>query len=355
MARERAGAADGGQRTLPGRDRVTMAHEALSMAARREHDVTFVMMSGGTDSVVAADAVLRWGPEFGIEPDAVCHINTGVGLGITRETVRRFCERRDVAYIEGINRRSGEMLAHRVLEHGWPGRGNAAPDDAGGHQMEFINRKERVMDALYRAWPGDHLWISGARAAESDRRAVNVGDSPVSFGTAGDRKPRLSWLCPCHGWSDEQKRAHIEKHDLPVTPADDFVGHSGECVACSFDHPAALPEIAVVDPELAYALSLLCAWVYQRVRAGRADFPLHRAVWGWPRRLEADDGETNGNRRDESAAASEGEGDACAEQRTLSMAGCADCSARECYARREIDGTGDDADGATAFWPPSTA
>lgn len=322
------------QQTLPGRDRVTMAHEALSMAAGRSYNAIFIMVSGGTDSLVAADTVLRWGSEYGIVPDAVCHINTGVGLTLTRETVQGFCTDRGIAYIEAANWTDGEMLAHRILEHGWPARGTAAPGVAGGHQMEFVNRKERVFDGIYRSWPGDHLWVSGVRAAESDRRAGNVGDAPVEFGTVGKRKPRQSWLCPCHGWSEEQKRAHIEEFNIPETPAYDFVGHSGECVACSFDHPTVLNEIRMVDPELAYALARLCVWVYQRIRRGEIDIPLHRALWGWPRELErSNDTDDDGNAED---------GDGSLDQQTLSMIGCENCSAEGCYAPHE------DAD---EFWP----
>ena len=331
MSSEKAADAVTRQRTLPGRDRETMTREALSMAALRDYDITFILVSGGTDSLVAADAVLRWGDEYGIVPDAVCHINTGVGLAVTRRTVQRFCADRGVAYIEGANWTDGEMLAHRVLKHGWPARGSARPGAAGGHQMEFVNRKERVLDGVYRSWGGDHLWISGVRAAESDRRAGNVGDAPVAFGATGGRKPRQSWLCPCHGWSGEQKRTHIEEFDIPETPAYDFVGHSGECVACSFDHPTALNEIRMVDPELAYALSFLCNWVYQRIRTGEIDIPLHRCVWGWPRRLEQTDDERDDDDDD---------GDTAARQRTLSMIGCEDCSVEDCYVRG-----GDD------FWP----
>lgn len=313
-----------------------MVHEALAMAAQRSYDTVHILASGGTDSLVAADAVLRWGSEYGLTPDAICHINTGVGLTVTRETIQRFCAERGIAYIEGSNWTEGEMLAHRVLEHGWPGRGTAAPGASGGHQMEFINRKERVLDGLYRSWPGDHLWISGARAAESDRRAKNIGNAPVEFGKTGERKPRLSWLCPCYGWSDAQKRNHIDEFDIPETPAYDFVGHSGECVACSFDHPTVLNEIRLIDPELAYILARLSVWVYQRIRTDEIDIPLHRAFWGWPRELERIDDTGAG---EESVAETNA---SSAEQETLSMIGCENCSADGCYSS---------SDGASRFWP----
>lgn len=322
----------GQQETLPGRDRETMTREAFEMAAQQDFDTELILVSGGTDSLVAADAVLRWGGKYGIEPEAICHVNTGVGLTVTRRTVQEFCAERDVPYIEASNWTDGEMLAHRVLKYGWPSHGTAAPGVAGGHQMEFINRKERVFDGIYRSWPGEHLWISGVRAAESDRRAGNVGDAPVRFGVTGGRKPRQSWLCPCHGWSDAQKNAHIDEFDIPVTPAYDFVGHSGECVACSFDHPTALNEIRMIDPELAFVLARLCVWVYQRIRNDEIDIPLHRSVWGWPRELETDSKNGTG------VASPDEE----PEQRTFSMVGCDDCSADGCYKPPDSD---------ASFWP----
>lgn len=171
------------------------------------------------------------------------------------------------------------MLAHRILEHGFPANSQGGPG-SGGHWPEFINRKQDTWDKVYSGFPGQHLWISGGRVAESDRRAGNLGDGAVDFGESGDRHPRKTWISPIHGLLDGEKADYVERHNIPETIAYDFLGYSGDCTACSFDDPRVLNEIRMLSPELAYALQTLVVWVYQRIRAGEIDQPLERAVWG---------------------------------------------------------------------------
>lgn len=312
-----------GQTALPGVDPETLARDAIREAATRDYEWVFAAVSGGTDSLAAVDVFRRLAPEYGLELDGVFHINTGAGLPSTSRTVQEYAAEHGLAYIEGINRTAGEMLAHRVLTHGWPGHGTGAPGKAGGHQMEYINRKERPLEGLYRSFAGDILLVSGARAYESDNRAANMGNSPVDFGETGGRKPRLSWVSPCYGWPDQLKADYIAGRSLPETLAYDFVGYSGECTACSYDHPTILKEIALVSPELAYSLSTLVVWTYQRIRSGRLDVPLHRAVWGWDRALEAGD--------DDGDVDDDGDEQSQIDDRGFDRMGCASCE-KSCYA-----------------------
>lgn len=305
------------QVTLPNRDHETVAREALAMASQREYDQVFGMTSGGQDSLTAVDIVHRWGEEYGIEIDAVVHVNTGAGLPTTRETVMEFCAERGLRYIEGINLTDGEAIAHRAHEHGMPSNSRGGPGSA-GHMMEFINRKERVFDAVYAGFPGDHLWISGAWANESDPRSVHMSDAPVDFGETGERKPRLSWLSPCHGWVARHFETYREAYAIPETIAYDVVGFSGDCTACAFDDPRVVNEIEILSPELAYSLRSLVVWLFQRWRHGEVDWPLHRCVWGWDPSVEGDD----------TPDVPAGEHP---DQRTFEMAGCASCS-KSCYA-----------------------
>jgi len=304
------------QSHFPELDRETTARRALERAAERDYSIRLAMTSGGKNSLAAADAAWRWGDDYGVAPEAVVHINTGAGLECTREVVREFAAERDLAYIEELNREGGEMLAHRVLEYGFPSGGQGS-SRAGGHWPEWVNRKDRVFDATYMGWPGDHLWFSGAFHAESDRRAVNVGDGAVDFGETGKRKPRRTWCSPVHGWVPEDFEDHIAEFGIPKTPAYDWLGYSGDCVACAFDDPRVLNEIRILQPSLAATLERLIGWVYLRARSGRVDYGVHRSVWGWPPEIE-DDGEPEPPAED-------------ADQRDLAWAGCASCSKMRCY------------------------
>ena len=291
---------------------------ALEQAARREYDTVAALVSGGTDSLCAADAYRRYRERFNIdlpEIDVVAQTHTGTTLPSTIETAKQFCTERNLEYRQLHNDTDGRMLAHRVLEHGWPSRAQGGVG-SGGHWPEFVNRKLDTWDDLYSDLDGDQLWISGGRVAESDRRAGNLGDGAVDFGETGDRRPRQTWVAPIHGWLDGEKKQYVNHHDIPRAPAYDWLGYSGDCVACAFDDPTALNEIRILCPELAYCLSLLTVWVYGRIRAGEIDQPIERAVWGT---------DTDADWDDEPAGC----------QRALTFGGC---SKPDCKAAKSTEG-----------------
>jgi 3'-phosphoadenosine 5'-phosphosulfate sulfotransferase (PAPS reductase)/FAD synthetase len=262
-------------------------HQTLEAASEQDYDHVIALVSGGTDSLCAVDAYNRFRESHDLpDIDLVVQTNTGTTLPQTLKTARRFCAERDLNYLEARNQKDGRMLAHRVLEHGWPANSQGGPG-SGGHWPEFINRKQDTWDKVYSGFSGEILFISGGRVAESDRRAGNLGDGAVDFGETGDRQPRLTWLAPIHGLLDGQKEDYIEQHDIPKTAAYDFLGYSGDCVACSFDDPRVLNEIRMMCPELAYALETLVVWVYLRIRRGDIDQPIERAVWGTEIEAEA--------------------------------------------------------------------
>lgn len=259
---------------------------ALEIAEQRDYDHVIALVSGGTDSLCAVDAYDRWHDDYDLPSiDVVVQTNTGTTLPSTLETAREYCADRGFRYIEVRNQyepdedQEPRMLAPRVLENGFPSKSQGGPG-SGGHWPEFTNRKQDTWDKVYSGFPGQLLYISGARVDESDRRAANLGDGAVDFGESGDRHPRKTWLAPIHGWLDEEKERYIEANGIPETPAYDWLGYSGDCTACSFDDPRVLNEIRIMCPELAYALELLVVWVYQRIRRGEIDQPIERCVWG---------------------------------------------------------------------------
>jgi 3'-phosphoadenosine 5'-phosphosulfate sulfotransferase (PAPS reductase)/FAD synthetase len=258
-------------------------HKVLELAGKHNFDRVIGLLSGGTDSLFAIDAYERFHNEHGLPPiDVAVQTNTGATIPQTLETAREFCHNRGLAYAEISQPNPDRMLAPRVLENGWPSERT--------HGFEFINRKQDTWDAVYSSFPGRLLFISGGRVAESDRRAANLGDGAVDIGETGDRRPRQSWVAPCHGLLDSEKEAYIEEYGIPETIAYDVVGYSGDCVACSFDDPRVVNEIEILSPELAYALRRVVVWVYQRIRRGDIDQPIERAVWGTKGIEEGGDG-----------------------------------------------------------------
>ena len=252
----------------------------LEIAATRDYDHVIAFASGGTDSLTAIDAYHRRHDRHGLPSiDLVVQTNTGATVPQTLETCQEFCRDRGLKYAEVHQANPDRKIAPRVLENGWPSQRT--------HGFEFINRKQDTWDGVYRSFPGDLLFISGARVAESDRRAMNLGDGAVDFGESGDRQPRKTWVAPIHGLTDAEKKEIIKAYKIPETLAYPVLGYSGDCVACSFDDPEILNEIRLLSPELAYALQTLIVWVYQRIRRGDIDQPLSRSVWG-TKGLESD-------------------------------------------------------------------
>lgn len=279
--------------------------DTLEVAEQRDFDHVIGLVSGGTDSLCAVDAYHRFHADYDLPPiDLVAQTNTGTSLPTTLETAQEFCAERGLPYIEVLNQKEGRMLAHRILNHGWPAHSQGG-EGKGGHFTEFINRKLDTWDKVYSSFSGNLLWISGGRVAESDRRAGNLGDGAVDFGESGDRHPRKTWIAPIHGLLDGEKEQYIEQYDIPETIAYDFLGYSGDCTACSFDDPRVLNEIRILCPELAYALETLIMWVYGRIKRGDIDQPIERSIWGT--KLESDE---------------DAEVDSC--QRSLQWGGCSE-------------------------------
>jgi len=164
-----------------------------------EAENVILTVSGGTDSVVAADLVARIGPEYGIEPDAVAHIDTGTGIPQSRLVARLVAEMHDLDFIVQGYRQDKNSLANRILGNGWPGAYGGSPVN-GGHGLEWANRKDKPMNAVYMMFEGLEIWVSGARRLESKQRSGNVPDSGIE-----QDRPRRIWLSPISGWTSSEK------------------------------------------------------------------------------------------------------------------------------------------------------
>jgi len=255
---------------------IKRSKEVLSRCAKQyDPDKIILAVSGGTDSVVAADVFARYGPEFGLEPDAVAWINTGTAVPQTKVVAKIIAEIHDLEFIEQGYRNEQDALAVRVLNNGWPGGYGGSPA-TGGHGLEWANRKHKPMDEVYMMFDGFEVWGSGARKLESKNRSGNLPDSGIE-----QDKPRRAWCSVIGGWTSAEKQRYIKDRGLPVSETYLFLGFSGECTACSFDNGGLLTGIDLLAPELGYCIRSVTVWLYQRIKRGDVDIAPKRLRWGW--------------------------------------------------------------------------
>lgn len=267
-------------------------HQTLSsLKAQADPDKIVLAVSGGTDSIVAADVFSRFGPEYGFVPDEILHINTGASIPQSRLVAKTIADVYGIPYREETYRNPQDSLAERILNHGWPG-GYAGAPWTGGHGLEWANRKGKPMDKRYAELDGQQVWVSGARINESSRRQGNVPATGVQ-----QDKPRRTWGSPIAGWSTHEKREYIREYGLPVSEAYLLLGFSGECVACAFDEIGLLTDIDILCPELSHTIRTLTTWLYQRILRGDVDLDPKRLCWGWQ-----PDGDTHIEREEPNAA-----------------------------------------------------
>jgi len=265
-------------------DRVREVVKMLADQYGGEAETVNLAISGGTDSNVAADIMCRIGPEYGLEPDTVTHINTGSGIPQSKLCAKILAEVHDLEFIEQGYRRQRNSLAWRVLRDGWPAAYGGLPSGL-GHGREWANRKDKPMNAVYMMFDGLQIWISGARKLESKKRSGNVPDSGVD-----KDKPRRVWGSIIGGWTSAEKQEYIKERGLPVSEAYLILGFSGECTACAFDETGLLTNIQILSPELDHCLRTLAVWLYMRVKRGDVDLEPKRLCWGWePGEDESDD------------------------------------------------------------------
>lgn len=253
----------------------------LEQAGQREYNRTLALVSGGVDSLTALKAVLKYGPEHGIEIDAVAHINTGTNIPQTTETVHQFAAAHGLAYIEGLNQTQKEMVGPQVLDYGYPGAGEGRVMADRKHATAYVLRKERVIDALYAGFSGDLLFVSGAYANESDSRARKMAQGAVEFGETGDRKPRLTMISPIYGLTEGEVANLVDGWNIPRTVAYEVLGASGDCTGCAFSQAGRFRNLWAVAPNLAYCFATLMVWTQMRRARGHLNLPPERVIWGW--------------------------------------------------------------------------
>ena len=201
------------ERLFPDRAETQALQEAhgfvLEAQAQYEPIKTFVMFSGGNDSLVLLDVAWRFA-------DAIFHINTDFGIDEAHEFAREAARRYRLPFLEYHPPKSYEWCCENIWS-GFPGPGM--------HNQVWQRLKERCIEQLWRDTPhrrGDrYLLLSGIRRDESGRRK----DRPVM-----DRKGARVMVKPLVNWHNHELDTYRLTHRLPINPVARELHMSGECM-----------------------------------------------------------------------------------------------------------------------------
>lgn len=249
------------ERPLAGLEQI--AHDRVEQTkAAHKAEATFLLLSGGNDSMVLLDTVAE-------HADAIVHINTGIGIPEASEHARAVAVGYGKPYLEYTPPVAYEEL---VLEHptfdGLPGPGI--------HHIVYQRLKERCVRALV----NDHrtsksrqrfLLLTGVRKAES-RRRMGLGE-PVN------RTGGQVWVNPLFEWVDDEMRRYRAEHDLPTSEVVANLHLSGECLcgafadqrpkreereAIRFFYPAMDSTLTMLEEECLVRGKTYCEWGVKR-------------------------------------------------------------------------------------------
>lgn len=262
-------------------DPIDKIRRVLSKLEGQQFDLVRINLSGGIDSFVAAEAIRRLGPEYGIEIDVAAHYQTGTNIPSTTECVQQYCADHGIPYIEGINPKLKERVGPQLLDYGQYGSGEGRVIIDRKHATAYVLRKERVEDGFYRGFSGDNmLSISGAYFDESDSRGRKM-DGAIKWGETGKKKPRLTIASPIYALTTDEVDELADRWGVPKAPAYDTLGSSGDCTGCAYDQAGRFGNLWAEAPHLAFCHATLMVWVQMRRARGELNLPPERVIWGW--------------------------------------------------------------------------
>jgi 3'-phosphoadenosine 5'-phosphosulfate sulfotransferase (PAPS reductase)/FAD synthetase len=212
-----------------------MSGLALIDQAVAEHKpvAVFALFSGGHDSLVNTHLTAQH-PHF----TAVVHLNTGIGIGETRDFVRETCASHGWPLIERFPPRV--TYEEMCLKRGMPG----GPKK---HEIMYHRLKGESLDTLIaetKTKRNDRVILStGIRTQESARR-MRLHAVPTR------RDGVKVWVNPITDFSALDVSAYIEEHDLRRNPVVDNLHRSGECLCGALARPEELDEITLWYPEV---------------------------------------------------------------------------------------------------------
>jgi len=198
--------------------------------------------SGGDDSLATAILTSQH-PAF-----AGCvHVNTGIGVELTRQFVRETCREQGWPLFE-LHATPGEYR-RIVLKDGFPG--------PAAHKFVYARLKERPLRKFLaeqkqgRSRLARMGLVTGVRKQESVRRMGVV--RPVQK----DKERSFVWVAPLIHWSREQVREFIAAAGLQRNPVSPLLGMSGECLCGAFAQPGELQRLDEHFPEVSNRIARL--------------------------------------------------------------------------------------------------
>jgi len=228
-------------------------NEALSIIeealAEYSPEEIFIGFSGGTDSLLVADLVMRHMPE-----SKIFHANTGIGIEKTRQYCRDYCADNNWDLVEiRAKEDCGQDYEEMVLAYGFPG-----PAMHGKMYQRLKERCVRVLHRRYKKKRGNKIMlITGIRHDESQIRAgyanriVDVVDGVV-------------WVNAVYWYTKQDKYDYIKRRGLKTNPVHDVLGMSGECLCGAFAHKGELELVRLIEPETAEYIEELQERVYKK-------------------------------------------------------------------------------------------
>ena len=227
----------------------------------------YAMTSGGKDSITLTD----WLAELG-KLKLVVHIDTGVGIKMTTDFVKDYCQEKGWP-LQIIKPRFNRIFASFVLQYGFPG--------PGAHKfiMSFL-KFQTMREFAYTTDRKNHCLISGVRKFESSRRMSNFPE-PISV------DGNLWFAAPFFYRKDTEIYEDYIKKGLKKSPAYNHgLGTSGECMCGSFATFDEKMLIKKLDPHLADYIE----WLEDGVQRFGTDTAKKRPTWGGnPKMSELED------------------------------------------------------------------
>lgn len=221
----------------------------------------WALLSGGKDSVATAHVLAQQGRLAGC-----VFIDTGIACPDTCPFVQRLCSERgwDLRIVKATDFTRYKTTGPRTFDDAV--RKYGFPKDLVGHRWAFGILKERAIMAAREELGSDVVFASGARRRESARRAKSIARGFRHNGGIVIENPIQEWTT-LEVWT------YLRAHDLPVSPAYNSLGRSGDCLCGAFSKRGEAAVIRKAYPDVA-------ARIHRLETEVRGRFPYPQNRWG---------------------------------------------------------------------------